>query len=241
MEEESEKIARLIRSLSHPDKKVIRQAAEALISLAPRQPELTEKLHQLLSQTPGEQRWPIAYVLAHISSPSSSCLDVLKETLDSSDPDIRWAASLLLSRLGKNISAIVALMLELLKSGSPTQRRMTVYCLRDMELKETALVRALLESLGDPDPLVRVAAATSLKARPEIGKEGLDSLLHLFLQDPDPRVRYAAAFTLAELGAPTEAIRKALRDASQSEDPQLKKAANAALGLLVKRGPTPPE
>lgn len=237
MKEESEKIASLIESLNHPNKKVIRQAAETLISMALYLPQLTERLNRLLIDTPEERRWPIAYVLAHISPPSSSCLNVLKETLDSGDPDIRWAVGLLLVRLGKANRGIVTHLLDLLKTGTPTQRRMAVYCLRDIDLKDTCSLQALLESLRDPEPLVRVAAVTSLKLRPEIGKDGLDSLLRLFLEDPDSRVRYTAALALAQLGAPTDEIRAALKDASRSEDPQLKKAANAALDLLQKKGP----
>ena len=240
MQEESEKISSLIDSLNHPDKKVIRQAAETLISIGSHLPELSQRLERLLSDTPAENRWPIAYVLAHISPLSSSCLDVLKETLGSEDPDIRWAVALLLVRLGKSDGGIVPLLLDLLKTGIPTQRRMAVYCLRDMNLKDTPSLQALLQSLRDPEPLVRVAAVASLRVRTEVGKDGVNRLLHLFLEDPDSRVRNTAAITLARLGAPTDEIRTALKDASQSKDPQLKKAANAALDLLQKKGPASP-
>lgn len=238
MDEESEKIAHLIGSLYHTHKKIIRQAAETLISMAPDLPDLAERLYKLLNDTPQEKRWPIAYVLAHISSPSSVCLDVLKQTLDHRDPDIRWAVALLLVRLGKNDDGTAALLFELLKTGTATQRRMVLYCLRDMDLKDTASLEAMLESLEDPEPLVRVAAVTSLKLRHEVGKHGLDSLLQLFLQDPDPRVRHTAAITMAQLGASTREIRTALEGASQSQDPQLKRVASAALDLLKKKGPT---
>jgi HEAT repeat protein len=241
MKEDSEQIASLISSLSHPDKKVIRQAADSLISMALHRPELTRRLSDLLGEAPKESRWPIAYVLAHVSPPSSACLHVLRETLDSKDPDIRWAVGLLLVRLGKSHAGVVTLMLDLLKTGSPTQRRMAIYCLRDVSLKDTAFHQALLESLRDPDPLVRVAAVTSLKFLPEIGKDGLDFLLHLFLADPDPRVRRTAALSLAQLGAPSDEARAALKDASRGADLQLKKAAEAALDLLEKKGPTLPE
>lgn len=237
MKEESERIASLIGSLKHPDKKVIRQAADALISMAPGFPELPDRLGRLLSDLPADKSWPIAYVLAHISSPSPSCLRVLRETLGSKDPDIRWAVSLLLVRLGKNNRGIVSLLLDLLKSGTPTQRRMTLYCLRDLDLKDDISLRAIVESLRDPDPLVRVAAVTSLKTRQGIGPDGMEILLQLFLADPDSRVRYNAAVMLAQLGAPNEDIRRALQEASQSEHLQLKKAAHTALDLLKKRGP----
>jgi len=240
MEEESGRIASLIDSLKHPDKKVIRQAADALISMAPGFPGLPDRLGRLLSESPADKSWPIAYVLAHISSPSPLCLHVLRETLGSKDPDIRWAVGLLLVRLGNSRREIASLLLDLLKSGTPTQIRMALYCLRDLDLKDDLSLRAIVESLRDPDPLVRVAAVTSLKTRQEIDQEGMEILLQLFLADPDSRVRCNAAVMLAQLGAPNKDICRALQEAGQSEEPQLKKAAHAALALLKKRGPAPP-
>lgn len=237
MKEGSERIASLIATLNHPDKKAIRQAVDSLISLAPHSPELAERLGRLLGENPGVESWAVAYVLAQIASPSPSCLQVLEKTLGSDDPDIRWAVALLLVRLGKVDRRIVGLLLDLAKIGTPIQRRMAVYCLRDMDPRETPLLEALLESARDPDPLVRVAAVNSLKSRPDVGADGLDRLLDLFRRDPDSRVRRAAAVALAKLGAPTPEIRAALEDASASQDPQLKKAARAALALLEKKGP----
>jgi len=237
MEEESERIASLIQSLSHPDKKVTRDAADALISIAPDFPQLAEQLNRLIAETPAESRWPIAYVLGHISPASPSCLPLLTETLGSKDPDIRWAAARLLIRLGKGEHGIDALLIELLKSGSSTQRRMAAYCLRDLDLKDRPSLQALMESLRDPDPLVRVATVAGLKIRSDIGKDGLDYLLDLFLRDSDPRVRHTTALALAQLGAPSREIRQALEEASRSDEPQLKKAAVAALSLLQKKGP----
>lgn len=236
MEEAEQKIASLIKDLTHPNKRVVREAADALISLAPVWPRLADRLEQLLSELPKESCWPVAYVLAQIARPSAACVTVLKETLGSHDPDIRWAIGLLLVRLGKANPAIVTQLLELLKTGTPTQRRMAIYCLRDMELSDGASLEALVQALGDPAPLVRVAAVSSLKIR-ELTNDGLDLLLRLFREDPDARVRHTAAITLAHRGAPTREIRTALEQASRSSDPQLKKAATAALGLLEKKRP----
>jgi HEAT repeat protein len=239
MEELTDEIASLIEALNHPDKRTIRRAADSLISVAPRFPELAHRLDQLLGAGGLESRWPIAYVLAHISSPSSLCLQVLKETLDSKDPDIRWAISLLFVRLAKNDNAIVALFLDLLKTGTPTQRRMAVYCLRDLNLKDSASLEMLVESLDDSDPLVRVAIVTSLKSRAEMSKDYLGRLLRLFWNDPDSRVRHTLAITLAELGSTNDEIQAALVNASRTDDPHLKKAAIAALATVKKKAHPP--
>lgn len=237
MEEESKRVLSLVQSLNQRDKRALRQAVDGLISTAPGFPHLAEQLDRLLADKPGADSWPVAYVLAHISSPSSLCLRVLGEALGVTDPDIRWAVALLLVKLAKQDRRIVGLLFDLLKSGSPVQRRMALYCLRDTEAKETAILQAFLESLRDPDPLVRVAAVNSLKNRADVGGDGLNRLLDVLRHDADLRVRRTAALVLAHLGAPTGQIRAALEDANASRDPHLKKAAAAALALLKKKGP----
>jgi len=62
----------------------------------------------------------------------------------------------------------------------------------------------------------------------------------VFANDPDLRVRSAAAITLAELGEGSEEFLTALRLAIGAENPQIKKAAFAALALLEKKGPLHP-
>ncbi len=241
MEEESGEIASLIRSLDHTNKKVIRHAADSVIAMAPSLPRLAERLNRLLSDTSRENRWPVAYVLAHLPNPSFLCLSVLLETLDSKDPDTRWGAVQLLVHLGKSDGRVAALLQEVLKIGTPIQKRMTLYCLRELELRDAVSLKALLEALRDTDPLVRVAAATAVKSRPDVGNEGVDVLLRLFLEDPDPRVRHAAAITLAERGAFKNEVRTALEKTSLSGDAQLAKAAKAALALIKKKGPSKPQ
>ncbi|MFQ5916594.1 MAG: HEAT repeat domain-containing protein [Candidatus Binatia bacterium] len=240
MKHEPEDVASLIGFLDHPDKAVVRPAVDSLITLGTRRPEIKESLDRLLHDPRRKKLWPIAYTLAQLSAPSSRCLDVLIEGLGSEDQDIRWATFLLLTRVGKKDKRIAPLLLDLLKTGTANQRRVAVYCLRDMGMGDETVLERVIQTLRDPDPLVRVAAVTSLKIRAEVGKDGLDLLLHLFSEDPDSRVRCSAAITLAQLGAPTERIRTALRDASTSMDPRLKKAASAAMKLLKKKEPRPP-
>jgi HEAT repeat protein len=227
--------AAFVESLSSSDKKTIRAAVDALIPVALQQPAIIERLHGLLNETPAEKRWPIAYVLAHVSPLSTPCVDALKGALGLNDPDIRWAVALLLVRLAKKPEpAVAAHLIELLHSGSPTQRRMAVYCLRDIGAEESLRV-ALQHALADSDPLVRVAAVTSLKAFPGIGGDVADQLLRLVAEDLDSRVRASAALALAHVGTPSKKILAALNDAIQSPDTKLAKAARAALEILGKR------
>jgi HEAT repeat protein len=241
MNEDTPELEALIRSLTDANKKVVREAAEALISRARQQPELTHRLDELLTTAPREQCWPIAYILGHTGSPSLRCLHVLQETLDNRDPDLRWAAGSLLARLGKLDNRISELLCGLLKTGTPTQRRMAVYGLRDIEPKEDAILHALLSAVEDADALVRVAAVLSLELQSDIPETVLDSLLDLFLNDPDTRVRCATSFALAALGRSSEKISAALNAAVKGEDPQLRRAAEAALESLKKKEPPSPK
>ncbi|MGH7811044.1 MAG: HEAT repeat domain-containing protein, partial [Candidatus Binatia bacterium] len=60
------------------------------------------------------------------------------------------------------------------------------------------------------------------------------ALLQIYLTDVDIKVRNAAAVTLANFGSPSEAFLLALREATESDDSQARKAAAIALGLLQK-------
>lgn len=232
----SETIASLIESLHHPEKRVSRKAADALIEMAATAPEVAPELERLLRSSGGENRWAIAYVLGHITAPSEACLGSLIEALGSADPDIRWAAGALLTRWGKADRSILSRLADLLKSGTSTQRRMAAYCIRDSDT-ERAYLRALLDSLADADPLVRVAAVTSLKAYSTLRAADLDLLLRHFREDPDARVRRGAALALGRLGPASEKVKRALDDACRSEDPLLRKAARTALAEREKKGP----
>ena len=237
MDEESAKLALLIRALDQPDKKAVREAVDALIPMAKSAPEVAARLNAALEAAPAEKRWPIAYVLAHVSPLSTPCVDALEDALDISDPDIRWAVALLLVGLAKKPEpAVAAHLVDLLDSGSPTQRRMAIYCLRDIGAEDLLRV-ALQHALDDPDPLVRVAAVTSLKTFPKIGREVADELLRFVSEDLDSRVRASAALALAHVGAPTERILRTLEDAIRSPDAKLAKAARAALSVLEQKGP----
>ncbi|MBI1996115.1 MAG: HEAT repeat domain-containing protein [Deltaproteobacteria bacterium] len=231
-----DKIAALIADLDHSDKPRIRAAVDALIPLAAAAPALADELNRLLNDSQRKHQWPAAYILAHLPDPSQRVFAVLLNALGHSDPDIRWAVMLLLVRLAKTDNGIVGLLLELRETGTPTQRRMALYCIRDFNLTDAASLQALLDSLRDDDPTVRVAAATSLKARTDIDSGARRTLCDLFVNDPDSRVRNAAAVTLAQSGSPSEEFLAALKMAEASEHAQVKKAATAALAILKKAG-----
>jgi len=154
--------------------------------------------------------------------------------LDHREPDIRWAIVLLLVRIAKSENSIINLLIELCESGTSNQKRMAIYGLRDLVLGDPASLQAILSSLSDSDPTVRVAAATSLKNRTDGNERVRDALLQSYLLDADIKVRSAAAVTLANIGSPSEAFLRALKEASESDNSHARKAAVVALVLLEK-------
>lgn len=194
-------IGSLIESLAHSDRAVVRTAIESLVTLGHERPEVRDTLNRLLQQVPSEKRWPVAYTLGQLSQPTSACLRVLTEGLGCEDADIRWATLQLLTRLGKNDKQIIPLVSDLLNIGNPTQRRMAVYCLRDLGLEERSVQ---LQCLGDRDPLVRVAAVTTLSKQSQLSDDVLRVLVRLNSDDTDSRVRSATRFALERLGISPE-------------------------------------
>lgn len=183
----------LLDALQQNDKAAVRGAVEGLVALAAKAPEVAEALDRRLRARP---RWSVAYALGRIARPSALCLEVLAGGLGSGDQDLRWATQLLLTDLGKRYPEVGELLQALLRRGSATQRRMAVYCLRDIGAAGTGLADTLLGAVRDPEPLVRVAVATSLAKAPEVGAAALEALRSAAASDPDPRVRNAAAFAL---------------------------------------------
>ena len=235
MDRGDNKIATLMADLETSDKRTLRKAVDALINIAADDPQIGIALGELLNDPSRKNRWPIAYILASLPSPSQSSVRVLLETLDERDPDIRWAVALMLVRLAKTNRQILRTLIELAAKGTANQRRMAIYSLRDVGLRDAESVQTLLHSLQDPDPTVRVAAVISLKMRPELGENGENELLQVFLTDQDLRVRNTAAITLAHLGASSEEFLSELTRRSASDDAQLKKAAITAFDILKKR------
>jgi HEAT repeat protein len=236
---DDEGIRALIDDLESSDKPVIRAAVDALISLAANSAALQSTLGGLLLDTRRKNRWPAAYVLAHLPQPSYDTIRILLDGLDHPEPDIRWAIALLLVRLGKTDQRIVDSLMELCRKGSSAQKRMAVYCVRNLNLNDENSLGILLALLHDADPTVRVAAVTSLKDRSQMDSAARQKLVRAFSDDPDLRVRNAAAITLAQLGSPSDEFLEALTKAYEGENAQLKKAALAAFALLKNKRSAP--
>ncbi len=232
-------IAALIADLDHADKRKIRVAADTLLFLAAQSAELRAALAGLLLDPSRKNQWAVAYVLGQLPRPNGKVIEALLQSLDHPSPDIRWAIGLLLVRIAKREKDLISRFVELCHTGNPAQKRMALYCLRDLHLDGAESVIPLLNALKDPDPTVRVAAAISLKARPDMDEAGRAALVQCFLDDPDLRVRNAAAVTLAHLGLPSEKFIAALEKANASDDARLKKVAAAALATLKNKRSAP--
>jgi HEAT repeat protein len=235
MDRGDDKIATLLADLETSDKPTLRRAVDALILIAAEDPQIVATLRELLNNPSSKSRWPIAYVLASLPSPTHSSIQALSETLEHRDPDIRWAVALILIRLAKTDRQVLKLLIQLAAKGTANQRRMAIYSLRDVGLTDEESVQTLMNALHDPDPMVRIAAVTSLKIYSGLSERGKSELLELFLRDSDLRVRNTVLITLAYLGAPSEQFLSELMKATRSENAQLKKAANAAFDILKRR------
>ena len=228
-------IAALIADLDHHDKPTIRAAVDALVPLAGQSADLRALLLERLTQPEKKNYWPAAYILGQLPSPNDTVVRVLLDTLDHQEPDIRWAVALLLVRLARNDDTQIDRLIELSANGTANQKRMALYCIRDLSLNDAASLAALLQGLCDANPTVRVAAAICLKHRADLKDNDKSLLLKTYLEDADSRARNAAAIVLADLGSPSEEFVVALREASESDNRERRKTADAALELLRKR------
>jgi HEAT repeat protein len=234
---ETDRLAAIIADLDHPDKPTIRAAVDQLIKLARESPQVRTSLDLRLNEYGHCNYWPVAYILGQLPEPSGAAIRNLLDALDHREPDIRWACSLLLAKIAQRETAVIELLIELCRNGTTNQKRMALYCLRDLALSDPASLEAMLSSLSDADATVRVAAVTSLKNRTDGTDRVRAALLQNYLTDADIKVRNAAAVTLAQIGSPSEEFLIALRQATQNDNRQARKAAAIALELLERRGP----
>ena len=133
MDRGDDKIAPLMADLEKSDKPTLRKAVDALIGIAADDPQIGTILSELLNDPGRENRWPIAYILASLPSPTESSIQVLIETLDHRDPDIRWAVALILIRLAKTDRQVLKLLIELAAKGRRIRGewRFTLYAMLD--------------------------------------------------------------------------------------------------------------
>jgi len=196
---EANTVASLVDQLQHADRAVVRRAVDALVAMAPGEPLVAELLENRLGDATIRWKWPVAYTLGRVAEASGGCLDVLADGLGSEDQDVRWATQRLMTHLGGMQATAREILLELLRVGSPNQRRMAVYCLRDIGLTDQRSARAIVAACQDSEPLVRVAAVTSLANLQTLAVQWLAVLGQLAEADPDGRVRNAARFALTKV------------------------------------------
>jgi HEAT repeat protein len=231
---EAEQLADWLDALDRPDKQMLRVSVDGLIVALQDSPESVKILLERLGDSNRKNRWPIAYILAHLPQPPTEAFHILLAALDNPDPDVRWAVILLLARLTKTENALMQLPMALFATGTATQRRMVIYYLKELKLQNETVQQALLSGLKDADATVRVAAVITLKEQ-DLGSGGKKALLELLVRDPDVRVQHAAAITLASLGSPSTEFLAALDQASQTAQAPLKKAVAAALRILQEK------
>jgi HEAT repeat protein len=222
-------VERLVAALDHPTKLARRQAAEALGVAGVEDPAVRARLVAELGVGAATRRWTVAYAL-FLAGERSECLwPVLSESLGSDDGDLRWAASRLVVAL--DLPDLTERLLATLRSGGHAQRKMALYCLRERGERSAAAEAGVLVALEDPESPVRLAAMSALAALardPVRAARTVERRLH----DRDPGVRRAAAATLGRFGAALPEVVMSLREAAESEDAALARAARMALRHL---------
>lgn len=128
-----------------------------------------------------------------------------------------------------NPLAVGSLLKSLAGDTSGEVRRTAISSLA--QLKATEALSEIAKSLSDPDPPVRAEAAAALRELKVQLNYAAFYYLNRSLHDRDPLVRRETAITLYAGGRQGEAM-VALWDMGQSEDPQFRREAATAYGLI---------
>jgi len=149
-------------------------------------------------------------------------------------PDYTTEAAVALSFMGRDAFPPLR---DALGSDDPIVRREALRSLGKLRdrapLDSRAVVPLLLDGLEDPEPSVRVVAATYLGIIHEAGDTAVPALVEM-LADEDAEVRSAAAAALGSFGAAAEPAIPALKKAAADRDENVAREAGLALVKLQK-------
>ena len=148
------------------------------------------------------------------------------------NPQFTEASAVALSFLGRDAYAPLR---QGVASEDPVVRRESLRSLGKLRerapLDSKAVVPLLLEALADPDPGVRVVAATYLGIIHENGEAAVPALI-VTLEDEAPEVRTAAATALGSFGPHADTAIPALRKAAADRHEDVSREAGLAIVKL---------
>ena len=150
-------------------------------------------------------------------------------------PGFTIEAAIALSFMGED--AFIPLR-DALASEDPTVRKESLRAIGKLRerapLDTPVVIPLLLDGLADPEPGVRVVAATYLGIIHEEGEVAVPALIET-LQDEDPEVRAAAATALGSFGSEAAVAVPALKKAVGDRDENVAREAGVALVKLTKQ------
>jgi hypothetical protein len=219
-------------SLDDSDRSVARAASDALVRLRARVPDLEAQLRERLRARAAAARWATAYTLARLAPPDPGLLPAIVEAMAAPESDVRWAAARLLVDLGRLHPEVLRVVIGLARAADQVSvRRMAVFALRELAPDEPLVAEAVLEASRDRDVELRRAALSSLAKLIAPPRAVLERLLEA--QSTAAVERSLALVSLGELCARDPAllvprVSRALEEARQSSDPDVKRAAERA-------------
>jgi len=215
-------VPELLRLLEDEDDAVRREAACAILRIAPDTPGALETalLHDLDAE---EVLWETAPFL----------LDGLARLAVSADEDLSDAATRCLALLGPGAASCAPALIEGLRSPHEFVRQECALTLPRIAPDRPEPAAVLSEILREGPDWRRELAAERIAALGEAGRGALDALLDA-LDDPSARVARAAVRALARSGAPPATVVAALAPRLEGKD---RGAALGAALALAKLGP----
>ncbi|MBI3770527.1 MAG: HEAT repeat domain-containing protein [Deltaproteobacteria bacterium] len=207
-----------------------RRAADVLrLSGDGARPAVLASLRAALASPDAARRWGATYALGRLGIVDPVLVPPLLEALASRDGDQRWAAAALMVECGaRHPATVLPALLDASRTAVPELRKMALYVLRDLASHDPRVPDALLTAVRDDDAGVRLAAVSALTRLAAAPGRACDEVLRLVHEDPDVGVRRAAMSALGHLGRGVAGAATAIAAACNSDDPGLRRAAEAA-------------
>jgi HEAT repeat protein len=187
-----------------------------------------QRLPEILLLLTGDEYAMFGVEGSRLGQISDASVEALAQLL--SDPRARGGAARVLAMLGSRAGPAIASLCRALESDEAAVRLLAVHTLRDIGVTGSPAVSQLAALADGADPLLRAAAIAALG---EIGEPSVGVLLERARRGgSDAETRVILLQALGASASASEPVLDALSEGSRDEDPDVRRAAVASIGVL---------
>lgn len=221
-----ENVSELARQLESSDVQARIDACQELARLGPKAEAAVSQLVAAVESSHPQLQRNAALALAELGTAAAPAVTALAANLSNTDADVRAYSAYALGSIGPAARGATRALIKAMNDQDPVVRRVVRNALYQIK-PEPAVAIPLFANLLASDEPAEVASAVEVLV--EAGVAAVPVLIHAL---QDEQAAYGACLALAEIGAPAAPAVKALTKSLDSETPEVRMEALAALAAI---------